>query len=152
MKIKKIYLATSIISLLIGGIIYLLFRSTDLYMFKWLDSINLLSNLQSYRLIVTDFEKIIPKIVIYSIPNGLWLFSGILIIKVIWWEEIIYQRIYIIFFCIISFLSKILQLFNIVPGVFDILDLIILVIFSFLEKIINSGLPHKKWTPTIVRL
>lgn len=62
-------------SFMLGVIIYLLFRSRKLFYYQFVELINLDSTVGYFRKIVWAYRKYIPNWVIYSLPDGLWLFS-----------------------------------------------------------------------------
>jgi hypothetical protein len=78
-----------------------------------------------YGLIIT----FVTAFIIYSLPNGLWVLSGLLLLKTF----LKYGKIlifYSIVFIIISLFYEIGQYFNIVSGTFDILDIVTIITFS----------------------
>lgn len=116
-------IALAILVFIVGGVIYVSYRVKSLYMFGWfrffgLDNYvdYLRSNIGAYR---------IPNFVKYSLPDGLWLFAYFLVIKTIYGTEM--SRAAIISYSalpLVAIGSEILQMFNLIPGVFDIYDLI----------------------------
>lgn len=118
---KAVEISTAILLLLLGGFIYIGFRSTSLRLFGWLDDIGLHNYVIDVRSLLNDIH--ISEIMKYCIPDGLWTLSYILIMDVVWFPNVKRQ----IFFCgIIPFwgaISEILQYFCIVKGTFDVIDL-----------------------------
>lgn len=128
--IKSLHLSTrsikvviSLIVLTIGSLIYIIFRSNSLLMFKWFDAVNLTSIINDLR---NNYSQIpLYSWIKYSMPAGLWLFSYMYIIDAIWEKEYIsLKRAFLWTLPIIAILSEFLQLCNILPGTFDVLDLI----------------------------
>lgn len=128
--IKSLHLSTrsikviiSLIALTIGSLIYIIFRSDSLLMFKWFDAINLTSIINDLR---GSYSQVpLYSWIKYSMPAGLWLFSYMYIIDAIWEKEYIsLKRAFLWTLPIIAILSEFLQLCNILPGTFDVLDLI----------------------------
>ena len=101
-------------------------------MFNWLDSIG--CEKYFYQHNFNSNSKIIS-FCIFSLPNGLWLLSAIILLGLIWKNNKHIFYIYTLLFVIISLAFELFQLFRIIPGTFDILDFITLVI-SFLLGII----------------
>ncbi len=65
-----------------------------------------------------------PKWVIYSLPDGLWMFSCTSLILNVWNNRLNKQSIvWIISMPAIAILSEFLQLFHLIRGTFDILDI-----------------------------
>lgn len=104
-----------IIPLLIGGLIYIGFRSKSLLLFKWFSLLSLEELINLYRLNVKSIE--LPGFILYSLPDGLWSYSflefiGLFKVKLLVWMVVC---------LIISF--EFLQLFSIIEGTFCFIDL-----------------------------
>ncbi|MCL2721499.1 MAG: hypothetical protein FWD47_09200 [Treponema sp.] len=85
-----------------------------------------------------NFDKnIISSFIIYSLPNGLWILSGLLLLKVFLKQSNRILYVYSVIFILLSIFIEIGQLFKIIPGTFDILDLVTIVIFSGIGFAIN---------------
>ena len=128
--VKKITLISiSILFLLLGGFIYLIFRPHTLNMFVWLGVINCeqIFQLKDYN---QDLKFI--EFLIFSLPNGLWILSFLIIIGLIWEKYHIFFIIYSSFFTGISILFEFLQKVELIPGTFDIADILVLLIFHIL--------------------
>ena len=109
------------LSLFIGCLIYIAFRQETLILFTWFD----ISYVLEFRLITLPFSQILPNWFLYSLPDGLWVFSYVTISLVYWKNVINKQNIFwIIIIPCIGLSSEIGQLFNILPGTFDKSDLL----------------------------
>jgi hypothetical protein len=121
---KGSYFLLSAIALLAGGIIYILFRTSEPVFFNWIRAAgfdNWLSFARNSSLSLTPF---LPKWVVYSLPNGLWAFSYALLITVIWrgsnsWLKYFWMASIPIL--VLGF--EILQLAGFIPGTFCIQDI-----------------------------
>lgn len=113
----------SFVLLTIGGIIYLGWRSGNLIMFQLLEKWGMSNLLNSIRNISTDFSLF--SWVKYSVPDGLWLFSYMFLIDIIWQnhKSILYY-IFLWSLPVVAIMSELLQYVAIVPGTFDIIDLV----------------------------
>lgn len=120
---KRIFLG-SIVTLFLGGCIYILFRSSSLKMFTWFRLIGIDDFINITRLQSLSIANHLPKWIIFSLADGLWIFSYINLILVLW-NYVISSRniIWIGLMPTISMISEIGQFFNLVPGTFDIIDL-----------------------------
>ena len=120
---KTSLVALSIMFILIGGFIYLFFRPHTLNMFVWLRIINCEQFFQlreyNHNLKFLDF-------LIFSLPDGLWILSLLIILGLIWKKHRIFFIIYSSFFTGISILFEFFQKFGLIPGTFDIADIIVL--------------------------
>lgn len=71
--LNKIFIVLS--SFALAVLIYLLFRSRKLFYYQIVEVMKLDPYVKSIRKIVWVYRKHIPNWVIYSLPDGLWLFS-----------------------------------------------------------------------------
>jgi hypothetical protein len=137
MKNKSLHLLIGLLPTIIGGFIYIIYRSDSLLMFKWFDYLGLESIINILRNSSIANIKL-PDILIYSIPDALWIFSFTYIMLLLWDFKISKQSIiWILIGPIIGIGSELLQYISIIPGTFDINDLILSTIsailpFSFL--------------------
>jgi hypothetical protein len=73
--------------LMAGAIIYLLFRSDSLVVFGWIDLLGLKSDVEKMREFFSPLSRLIPKQVLFSVPDALWTFSLAWFLEVIWNES-----------------------------------------------------------------
>lgn len=126
-----------VLLLIIGGMIYIIFRPDNLVMFSWFDGIGLTPYIEYLR---TEYGDIsIYSWIKYNMPAALWLFSYIFIIDSIWGKEksIIFSY-FIYVLPILALLSELMQAINLLPGTFDYMDLasylIAIIVFLILKK------------------
>lgn len=102
-------------------------------MFVWLRIINCeqIFQLKDYN---QDLKFI--EFLIFSLPNGLWILSLLIILGLIWEKHRIFFIIYSSFFTGISILFEFLQKVELIPGTFDIADILVLLIFHILGFLI----------------
>ena len=63
--------------------------------------------------------------VLYNLPDGLWMFSFCLLLFTIWgFKKMTALQFWLIGALIMGFLFEILQLYTILPGSFDLLDML----------------------------
>ena len=111
-------------TLLSGGLLYISFRQDTLKMFSWFDSVNLSVAISELRLITLPLTDHLPNWFLYSLPDGLWLFSYLSILLAVWNNIISKHNIHwLLLVPTIAIISEIGQLLGIVPGTFDIFDL-----------------------------
>lgn len=131
---------------LIAILIYLVFRSRNLILYRWL-GINTASLLPIYYKNVNN--NIFVSWLIYSLPDGLWLYSFIMLMVIIWKDE--NKRVkYAFALCgmFIAITDEIGQLFHIFKGTFDIGDIIayltagILAVYSI--KLLYRGIKNEE--------
>ena len=123
----------------LGGLIYIIFRTDRLIMFHWFEYLNLSDEINTIKSLKNILS--LPDWFIYSLPDGLWIFSYIHISLEIWKFSITRQNIFWIFSIpITAIASEIFQLFKIIPGTFDLVDIIFYLIGIALPfiKILNT--------------
>lgn len=122
--------------LLLGGLLYILFRSTTLRMFKWLTFVGLDNVIQYARINVFQLKNQIPSWAYFSLPDGLWIYSFTSAILIHWnndWQKV---KIWLLIPFITGFLIEIFQGFKLFPGTFDFIDLTFSILGISLSKII----------------
>lgn len=115
-------IATIILSfttLFLGGGLYLMCRSECLVMFDWCKAIGLYPFIKQLRP-QGDFDSWW----FYSLPDGLWLFSYIILMGAIWTFDMHKSLLCSVPLIVIAIGSELLQLPHIVRGTFDIIDLL----------------------------
>jgi hypothetical protein len=129
----------------LGGLIYILFRPTNLIMFQWFDEINLTDFFKVLRFNFIPIKNSLPEWFIYSLPDGLWLLSFNLIMVQIWRNEShFFIWFWTILLPIIAVTSEIGQLLNIVPGTFDPNDILFYSLVIILIIINNKWMNYEK--------
>ena len=135
MELKNSFLSTyqlsslsiSVLMLVMGGMIYLLFRDNSLLMFEWVRSVGLENSINYARentswLLISDWVK-------YSLPDGLWCASYILLMATIWSNKnFLIRFIWTITLPCVAVITEFLQLFGILIGTYDTFDLICYII------------------------
>ena len=81
---RRFYIYLSILALLSGGIIYILFRTSEPVFFNWISAFGLDNWLHFARNSSLSLTPLLPDWIVYSLPNGLWAFAYALLITAIW--------------------------------------------------------------------
>jgi hypothetical protein len=126
--IKPFYFFAAMTSFLVGILIYHVFRDLDMSFLRWLNIHINNSPLPVNQTPVSSF-------LLYNLPDGLWLLSGILFIRTLWTGNQAAGGVYIFMFCFLAVLIEGFQYFNLVPGTFDPADIITMVSIAFAEGI-----------------
>lgn len=134
-----------LIPLITGGLLYILFRSTNLRMFKWFSSIGLDNFIFQSRHYFLNLKYQLPNWTYYSLPDALWVYSFTSALLILW-DGVI--SIWLIFVLFSGIFVEFAQWINIFPGTFDILDLIF-TIMAFLFSIIIFNFKFKQNEKTI---
>lgn len=85
--------------------IYILFRSQKLWLFHWFYALNL-GEINYMRSSVQEVKNFIPKTILFSLPDALWVYSFTMFISLFFKNFYIVSSIFIM-----SMLTEILQLF-----------------------------------------
>ena len=94
-------------------------------MFNWFEMIGLKEAISYLRFFTLPFYDNLPNWFLYSLPDGIWLFSYLSILLLIWDNKISKHNIHwVLLIPSIAIFSEIGQLFEIVSGTFDITDLV----------------------------
>jgi hypothetical protein len=111
--------------LFIGGLVYLLWRSTSLLMFRWFDFVGLHSVINAIRIASAPMRGHIPSWVLYSLPDAAWVACGVLLFAAIWTGSSHPARhFWVLLAPSLALGGEFAQLFRLLPGAFDIADVI----------------------------
>jgi hypothetical protein len=145
MKLKQ--LTTPLFVFLFGGLIYVLFRTDSIRFFDYLTYVGLDESLSIIRSITLPMNQFIPEWVIYSLPDGLWLFSFSLLVNLIWSRE---DRLRFWFWTLLFPCTAIIwelgQAFQVISGTFDWIDTFIYLTVTFLIIYRNQTIKYEKTT------
>ena len=122
-----------VIPLILGGAIYLLWRGPSLLMFKWLSVAGVGRSVNYVRTIVTSSAMSLPQWMIFSLPDALWVYALTSYLRRVWSGSASRGRfIWIACGPAIGIGSELAQAVKIMPGTFDISDLVSCAAASFL--------------------
>jgi len=132
-RIKRSYYIAASSVLFCGMAIYAFFRDTNnMFLFRYVPKLSIL-NASSF-LLKTD--SIWKYFFVFNLPYGLWCLSGLLFIRAIWLCDKMWGKIYDIVFIAIVMSYVFLKLPGLIPGTFDLLDLVFMGSFAFMESLI----------------
>ena len=133
-KLTIVYII-SVLSLFSGILLYLIYRPTSLIMFKWIKHLGLYESVLNLRVYLKDYTP--PDFIIYNLPNGLWILSITLLIHTIWIKNFnIIFKIYLSLIFGLIIVPETLQFIKLIPGTFDIFDLMVNIIFFLIPFLI----------------
>ena len=110
---KKVILHI-VLPIFIGSMIYILFREKNLLMFEWFSYFKLDFIIDFLRNNFYEYRTYIPKSVLFSLPDALWVYSFTMFLSIYFKNKIILSAIFVG-----SIITEILQLWFVV-GIFDI--------------------------------
>ncbi len=137
-KIGFNILVNCIIPILCGTLIYVGYRPTSLNYFSWFSELGLANNLLVVRKNISSLWPKPANWIVYSLPDGLWAYSFIFSIKLIWNEKQGGYWIWTFISYMIILLPEILQFNKILPGTYDIQDIALLLLGIILSSIVLS--------------
>lgn len=133
-----------LLPIILGCLIYMIFRSTNILLFEWFKNLSLLSIAMDIRLFFNEDNIIVSNFVTQNLPDGLWVFSFTSSFLLIW-EDFSTQKITYFYIPItLALISEFGQFFGFVIGTFDFLDVIFYLFFTYLAKI-NYDFYEKKF-------
>ena len=107
-----------ILPIFVGSTIYVLFREKTLLMFDWFSYLKLDFIIDSLRNNFYGYRMYIPKSILFSLPDALWVYSFTMFLSIYFKNIILLSIIFIG-----SIITEISQLWFVV-GTFDIYDVI----------------------------
>ncbi len=135
-----ILLFNVVFPIFIGSLIYILFRRKSLIVFSWLSALWLDGFVDYLRELFFPFYNVFPEYVIYSLPNGLWVYSGTFLFLRIWKGSLsFYYKYFWVFLPLISSLMmEVFQYFRIIKGAFCFTDIALNLLSFFLAVTFNT--------------
>ena len=136
----KLKIIIGTLPVFLGGLIYLTYRAETLLMFSWSKYIGFTAFVSFLRTGSQLQNLTIPNWVKFSLPDALWLFSFTYIILFLWDFKINRQSAFWIFLApTVGLFSELGQLLEFIPGTFDKMDLLLLLLatispFSFVSN------------------
>jgi hypothetical protein len=119
-KIMKCKVILATMALLIGGLIYACCRSECLVMFTWFDQLGIGDVIRLLRASSKGVFSGFPEWFRMSLPNALWLFSGLVLLDSIWPQRFILDKwFWLAVFWFSAVGSEFAQGMGVLPGTFD---------------------------------
>jgi hypothetical protein len=129
-------------TVLLGGMaIYFFFRDTkNMLLFRYLPNRSFLNGF--YFPLKAD--SIWSEMFLFNLPYGLWCLSGLLFVRAVWLTDTKWGTFYRAIYIAIVMSYVFLKLPGITPGTFDILDLLFMAFFAFMESIFFNVFIRRK--------
>ena len=106
-----------------GTLIYLLFRPVNLTVFHWAETVGLYSFILKARDLF-NIGGYMPEWFVYSLPNGLWAYSFMFFMSIIWGDaKSLSKAFFIVLVVALTVGSELGQLLSLVPGTFCLTDM-----------------------------
>jgi hypothetical protein len=124
--IKRPCFFPAIIAILSGGIIYILFRTSEPLFFHWLNMAGFEHWLAAIRQHSLTYTPHLSEWMVYSLPNGLWAFAYAYVITSIWSGSRYWIRfLWMASIPVLVLGYEVFQYVGILPGTFCFQDLIL---------------------------
>jgi hypothetical protein len=121
--------------IILGCLIYMIFRSTNILLFEWFNNLGLLSIAMDIRIFFNEDNIIVSNFITQNLPDGLWVFSFTSSFFLIWGGYSHHKISYFYIPITLALISEFGQFFGFVVGTFDYLDVIFYIFFTYLAKI-----------------
>lgn len=132
-------LGLSVTALLMGGLIYVFWRKDTLMMFIWFDRIGLTDIVCLLRDRAGRLSMCLPNWILFSLPNALWLFGGLLVFDFIWGNKSSVSKLFwFSAFWFIAVSAEVGQALRIIPGRFDWQDITIMILAGSCAHIVTA--------------
>jgi len=119
-----LHVIISALALLAGGLVYILFRPSEIVFFSWIRAIGFDNWFNLVRNSSLPSSPEVPEWIVYSLPNGLWAFAYALLITIIWsGSQSWLKYLWLASIPLLVLGYEILQYSNIIPGTFCIQDM-----------------------------
>ena len=121
----------------LGALIYILFRTESLTVFMWIDNISLLDEVMILRSSLFGAKEEIPPVILYSLPDGIWVYSATYFMIMIWENNLkdISAWVWISLPFICSITAELLQSVQLVEGHYCSYDMMFYISFFGLALI-----------------
>ncbi|MCP4136399.1 MAG: hypothetical protein GY754_35845 [bacterium] len=129
--VLKIFFFHVVLPLFIAVFIYLSFRTESLLVFSWLDFLGLKELTLDVRNSLFFTRNYFPAFVLYSLPDGLWVYSAVFAFVLCWrgYSVNLYVKYFwMILPFILGVLTEVLQLLHVIAGVFCVYDMTAIVL------------------------
>ena len=111
-------------AIFLGGIIYILFRPSEVIFFYWFRTVGLDNWFNLARHKSLSLYQYLPEWIVFSFPNGLWAFAYALLITVIWsGSKSLSSYFWMVSIPVLVLGFEILQYAKVIPGTFCIQDI-----------------------------
>jgi hypothetical protein len=109
----------SVVSVFLGGLIYVFFRPSEPIFFNWFNSLGVGNYLDFIREKSTVISPFMPEWIVFSLPNGLWAFAYTLLIICVWQgSKSFVKYFWFVSIPVLIFGAEFLQLSGNLPGTF----------------------------------
>lgn len=122
----KQYTRHVLLPLIIGGLLYIIFRDKGLIMFAWFDIVGLIDTINLTRQLTIAYHDMLPTWTTFSLPNALWTYSLTMFMVINWRHRFDKSSaVWILLGPTIAISSELAQGLGVLNGTFDMIDLLL---------------------------
>ena len=122
MRLVKMTTIHVIFPLIIGGLIYICFRSLSLRLFSWFEFTGINAFTSFIRSTTYPLKNHIPSWTYFSLPDGLWVYSLSSSLIILWGDQFEKNKYWLLIPILLGTIIEFGQGLKIFSGTFDILD------------------------------
>lgn len=117
--------------LLVGAIIYIVYRAHDIYFLVWLDI---------GQAAATPLDAILPSWLLYTLPDALWMYAFVVGLGAIWFggTDTLERCLWLCAPLVVGLSWELGQLAGLIPGTFDVADLVAMAIAAIVAAWVLS--------------
>ena len=143
---RKHWVVHVLLPLLVGGSIYVFFRSQSLLMFRWSESLHIMPGIRTIRGVLSPIGEALPDLLLYSAPDGAWLYAYVSFYRLVWaGHSRSWMWTWIGIGLFLSIGLEIFQALGWARGTFDWMDLAIYALATLIA--VSSSLPDDDPAP-----
>ena len=140
MRLKTLTTINVFYPLIVGGFIYISFRSMSLRLFNWFEIVGIKSAALSIRNIIYPFKNELPTWTYFSLPDGLWIYSFTSALIIYWEGDFDNLKYWLLIPFFLGVIVEVLQGLKLFKGTFDVFDLL----FSLSGFLLSIYILNKK--------
>jgi hypothetical protein len=141
-KMKRPTILGVVAPIMIGGLLYLLFRPTTIVIFDLLAKLGLNDTIEQLRISAQAIANKLPSWAIYNLPDGLWSFALCTAMLQHWKNKINnHSAFWVALAPLLGILFELLQKLGFIRGTFDLADIAAIMIGSSFSILIFTRNP-----------
>jgi hypothetical protein len=129
-----------LLPLVAGGLVYICWRDPNLLMFKWFGALGLEPSIESLRIATSAAQTAVPHWLIYSLPDGLWVYALTALMVLLWrgTDTLPVKMFWLSMGLLLGAGSELGQLAGVLPGAFDPIDLLVCLVAPAAALLLTS--------------
>ncbi|MDR0637688.1 MAG: hypothetical protein LBG27_02095 [Spirochaetaceae bacterium] len=143
-KERLLYLIFALFSLCSGCAVYYFFRNGDILFYGWTG----LADLPGFQRQNAGQLPVFLAWLTGSLPDGLWVLSGIMLLRCVLWNNKKLCGIYLFVFCFFALVYELLQISERIRGTFDPADVCFMVLAVVFERNLAKKRRGQKDSPS----